>query len=662
MGWLYIAAASCLLYASCLGAAVNGEDAVGVSMCCPAGRSLKLVRAEYGPGMSGIYSDTVPKCVRSRRMAKDTLDGATISVADDEKEMVVKKTGVMLPSCPLGLKWQIVNLKKPVEEEVSGSGDEAEPEPEPQSTSRVRLGDYYCGRSKCEKGNVYVDDKPVCDDDWDDDDAKVVCKELGFDGGYATTESKYGNVDLERQTCFDDVRCSGRESSLLDCRHSSQDDCGDSEGAGVVCYGGEGSGSGIQDSYYDAYPSPPPRTMEESFVLLNRSGQLTTPEVTERGRSPYETPSPPTTYKAGEFCMAGVWDNDGTVKGINDELPVGVAVMCEPCKSEALCKGVKELFTSIMNSGPRRSSPPPYDTIDWTDTQDLANNVILVADKDGDGKVNFDEFKAKIEENVEKLFNFLDTNGDGSLDDVQKGVSIKNLTLKLFLDILDETFAFFDVDQDDILSVEDAPERTFYDRNDDGKISLREIFGVSPINMPAPLYRLYTKLDKDKNVKISLEEATNFIKGTFYVIDQNEDCSINLEEFIATLKEIKLPKEHQLAIKLLGDYYFTLGDYFLNEFVSAADADGDKKTTLAEIIGLKDPAVFESLVKVATSMGLPNMGPGGYLIGAGQRHMNWEARQAQEQAVLEMWLNVLYDFVDSRKYDSLPNNLCGLSE
>ena len=118
-----------------------------------------------------------------------------------------------------------------VKEEVSGSGDEAEPEPEPQSTSRVRLGDYYCGRSKCEKGNVYVDDKPVCDDDWDDDDAKVVCKELGFDGGYATTESKYGNVDLERQTCFDDVRCSGHESSLLDCTHSSQDDRGDSEGA-----------------------------------------------------------------------------------------------------------------------------------------------------------------------------------------------------------------------------------------------------------------------------------------------------------------------------------------------------------------------------------------------------------------------------------------------
>ena len=89
--------------------------------------------------------------------------------------------------------------------------------------------------------------------------------------------------------------------------------------------------SGIRESVYDSgYPSSP--SMEASFVLLNSSGQLTTPE--ERARSPYAKPTPPTTYKAEEFCMAGVWDNDGTVKGINDELPVGVAVMCKPCESE----------------------------------------------------------------------------------------------------------------------------------------------------------------------------------------------------------------------------------------------------------------------------------------------------------------------------------------
>ena len=44
----------------------------------------------------------IPKCVRSRRAPKDTLDGSPITVTDDEgsgdeKLVVVKKTGVMLP-------------------------------------------------------------------------------------------------------------------------------------------------------------------------------------------------------------------------------------------------------------------------------------------------------------------------------------------------------------------------------------------------------------------------------------------------------------------------------------------------------------------------------------------------------------------------------------
>ena len=39
---------------------------------------------------------------------------------------------------------------------------------------------------------------------------------------------------------MDDVRCSGGEARLEDCDHKTEDNCGGSEGAGVVCYSASG--------------------------------------------------------------------------------------------------------------------------------------------------------------------------------------------------------------------------------------------------------------------------------------------------------------------------------------------------------------------------------------------------------------------------------------
>merc|ERR1719234_3066608 len=146
----------------------------------------------------------------------------------------------------------MVSLKGKEDSSGEGSGDVEEAE----TINRVRLGDYLCSKSKCHKGNVYVDNKPVCDDGWDDTDANIVCKELGFSsGGYSTKESYFGKVDLERQSGFDEVRCSGRESSLVDCHHESHDDCGDGEGAGVVCYREPGDYEDYEDYSYSSRSS-----------------------------------------------------------------------------------------------------------------------------------------------------------------------------------------------------------------------------------------------------------------------------------------------------------------------------------------------------------------------------------------------------------------------
>ncbi|XP_060591158.1 zinc metalloproteinase nas-14-like [Ruditapes philippinarum] len=77
----------------------------------------------------------------------------------------------------------------------------------------------------------------ICDDDWDDNDATVACKMLGYTKGLAFFP-KAKEVNESLPILLDNVQCSGEELSLADCKHNGwgNHDCEYLEVVSVKCF------------------------------------------------------------------------------------------------------------------------------------------------------------------------------------------------------------------------------------------------------------------------------------------------------------------------------------------------------------------------------------------------------------------------------------------
>ena len=76
----------------------------------------------------------------------------------------------------------------------------------------------------------------ICDDHWDIYDAKVVCRQLGYQYGVRALQG--GRIRPgSGKIWLDDVHCTGSEQNLRSCSHAGWGihNCRHSEDAGVEC-------------------------------------------------------------------------------------------------------------------------------------------------------------------------------------------------------------------------------------------------------------------------------------------------------------------------------------------------------------------------------------------------------------------------------------------
>ena len=80
----------------------------------------------------------------------------------------------------------------------------------------------------------------ICDYDFDDRDATVVCKMLGYPNGVAvpTAYERFGWIHNSASMFMNRLNCLGNETSILDCQYAGwgKSNCGQMYAAGVKCF------------------------------------------------------------------------------------------------------------------------------------------------------------------------------------------------------------------------------------------------------------------------------------------------------------------------------------------------------------------------------------------------------------------------------------------
>ncbi|XP_072172288.1 scavenger receptor cysteine-rich domain-containing protein DMBT1-like [Diadema setosum] len=167
------------------------------------GPATAQARASYGSGTGDIVLDNVDCLGVESNIGQCGHNGYEIHNCNHDEDVGVR--------CSTGAP----NRPEVLEVRLIGGGNDAE--------GRVEvLNDGVWGT--------------VCDDDWDRQDAEVVCRMLGFEGALTPPCcAAYG--EGSGSILLDNVECTGEEENLAECRHNGygEHNCGHGEDASVQC-------------------------------------------------------------------------------------------------------------------------------------------------------------------------------------------------------------------------------------------------------------------------------------------------------------------------------------------------------------------------------------------------------------------------------------------
>ena len=164
----------------------------------------------------------------------------------------------------------------------------------------------------------------MCDDSFDMNDARVVCRQLGYPTAYVYAVSNayfgqgYGSIAM------DDLGCYGYESNIGQCPHTTNHNCGHHEDVGVVCSNSPWSPGPISDPQLPPTTDPklPPTTEPKLPPTTDPKLPPTTdpklppttdpklPPTTDPKLPPTTDPKlPPTTSTAKQGACCGIFSD-----------------------------------------------------------------------------------------------------------------------------------------------------------------------------------------------------------------------------------------------------------------------------------------------------------------------------------------------------------------